>query len=152
MSLDVYLTTQEKRVVNPTSGIFIRSNGETKEISRAEWDELNPNQEPVMIKEMLEVETHEVYSRNITHNLGAMAQEAGIYKQLWWPEEVGAKIAKDLIGPLAVGLSKLKAAPEIFKKHNPDNGWGNYDGLVSFVEDYLSACEEYPEATIGVCR
>ena len=29
------------------------------------------------------------YSANITHNLGKMAEEAGIYKHLWRPEEIG---------------------------------------------------------------
>jgi len=30
-----------------------------------------------------------VYDANITHNLGAMAEAAGIYKHLWRPEEIG---------------------------------------------------------------
>lgn len=30
-----------------------------------------------------------LYSRNITHNLGRMAQAAGIYECLWRPEEHG---------------------------------------------------------------
>ena len=30
----------------------------------------------------------QVFSANITHNLGKMADEAGIYKALWRPDEV----------------------------------------------------------------
>lgn len=33
----------------------------------------------------------EGYSANITHNLGAMAEAAGIYLALWRPEEIGIK-------------------------------------------------------------
>lgn len=33
----------------------------------------------------------EVFSANITHNLGEMADKAGIYKACWRPEEIGAE-------------------------------------------------------------
>lgn len=41
MSLDVCLTTPHI-IHRETSGIFVRENGQTKEISRSEWDERNP--------------------------------------------------------------------------------------------------------------
>lgn len=50
---------------------------------------------------------NEVYDANITHNLNTMAEEAGIYKHLWRPEELGITKAKDLIEPLAEGLAKM---------------------------------------------
>jgi len=93
-----------------------------------------------------------VYESNITHNLGRMAEAAGIYKHLWRPEEIGIKCAADLIIPLTKGLEKMKSDPDAFKAHNPENGWGNYDGLVRFVEAYLEACTAYPDAEIEVSR
>jgi hypothetical protein len=39
----------------------------------------------------------EVYSDNITHNLGEMADAAGIYKALWRPEEIGITKAAELV-------------------------------------------------------
>jgi hypothetical protein len=98
------------------------------------------------------VEDEELYSRNITHNLNKMAEEAGIYTHLWRPEEIGITKAKELIDPLKEGLHKLRSDPERYKKFNPENGWGNYEGLVSFVDDYLKACYEYPNSDIGVSR
>jgi hypothetical protein len=97
-------------------------------------------------------EREEYYSRNITHNLNTMAGEAGIYEALWRPEEIGITKAAELIEPLRKGLNALQSEPDRFKKHNPENGWGNYDGLVSFVRDYLRACEETPDAEIYVSR
>lgn len=94
----------------------------------------------------------EVYSRNITHNLNTLAEAAGIYKHLWRPEELGITKAKELIAPLALGLSQLKSKPSKFKKLNPTNGWGSYEGLVDFVQEYLDACIEHPEADIMVSR
>lgn len=38
------------------------------------------------------------------------------------------------------------------KKFNPENGWGDYDGLVRFVWEYLDACIEYPDADVEVSR
>ncbi len=93
-----------------------------------------------------------VYDRNITHNLTEMADEAGIYKHLWRPEELFIFHAMDLIAPLKEGLSKLKADPERFKKFNPPNGWGSYENLVEFVEDYIVACVKNPDATITISR
>jgi len=101
---------------------------------------------------LLERRPVEVYSANITHNLGRMAKEAGIYMHLWRPDELGITKAHQLIEPLRKGLDVLKAEPDRFKALNPPNGWGSYDGLVRFVEGYLAACIAKPEATVDVDR
>ena len=93
-----------------------------------------------------------LFDANITHNLGQMAKAAGIYKHLWRPEELGITKAGELIDPLSAGLIILLNDPSEFKKLNPENGWGSYDGLVKVVRDYLEACREHPEAEISVCR
>jgi len=151
MSLDVTLTTKEKHKVLPSSGIFVRENGQTKEITKEEWILRNPGIEPVLYKDE-ETETNEVFSANITHNLGTMADEAGLYQYLWRPEEINITKAGELIEPLRQGLHELKMNPDKYKQFNPDNGWGSYDGLVRFVENYLNACYEYPEANVYADR
>ena len=93
-----------------------------------------------------------VYESNITHNLGAMAIEAGIYQHLWQPEEIGITTAAELIEPLTAGLALLKSDPARFEKHNASNGWGMYENFVPFVEEYLAACVENPDAEISVSR
>ena len=94
----------------------------------------------------------EVYSDNITHNLGEMASKAGIYSLLWKPEELNITKANDIIVPLRIGLDKLLDDPVYFKYFNPANGWGRYETLVLFVKNYLKACIEHPESTISICR
>ena len=91
-----------------------------------------------------------VYSANITHNLEYMANEAGIFKHLWCPGEIGITKAEQLIKPLRVGLALLKSDPERFKKFDSRNGWGLYSNFVPFVEKYLQACEEYPDSEVSV--
>ena len=93
-----------------------------------------------------------VHEGNITHNLNKMAKEAGLYEYLWRPEEVGITRSSQLIRPLKKGLNELKRHPEKYAKFNPDNGWGDYDGLVKFVEGYLNACINNKDATIEVSR
>ncbi len=148
MSLDVYLE-QENAEPDESEHIFIRRDGETTEISRAEWESLFPGREPVTVTLP---ETNQVYWRNITHNLGEMAKAATLYEYLWRPDEIGVTRAKQLIEPLTKGLALLKCSPDTFQAYNPPNGWGTYEVLIEFVADYLRACKQYPESTIRVSR
>ena len=97
-------------------------------------------------------EAESLYWSNITHNLGKMAEEAGIYKHLWRPEEIGITKASQLIEPLQEGLRLLKSDPERFKKFDAPNRWGIYKHFVPFVREYLDACIEYPDGNVQVSR
>lgn len=115
----------------------------------------------------------DMYTANITHNLGNMAMAAGIYEALWRPymlhdtfvpfgegeyekeynyEESVTMYAKDIIPKLKAGLRRLKRSPEKYKKFNSENGWGMYEHFVPFVAEYLKECEKDPEAKIEVSR
>lgn len=104
-----------------------------------------------------------VYSGNITHNLGKMAKavefgleakEEGLtlYDVLWRPEEHGFKYARDISDLLDIGWNILLSSPEEYKKYNPENGWGSYEGLCDFVYKYRNACWDNPEAELSVSR
>lgn len=117
-----------------------------------------------------EMET--LYSANITHNLGEMADKAGIYEALWrphrlrdnynipegdhnaeWEFEDSINIkASEIIPIIDKGLESLKSKPEYFKQFNSPNGWGMYEHFVPFVEKYLEACKEYPDSIVEVSR
>lgn len=101
---------------------------------------------------LVETKPCEVFETNITHNLGKMADKAGIYYACWRPEEVGIKKAKDIIPVLEKGLADLKARPDYFKQFDSPNGWGTHDDFVPWVEKYLAACNKHPEAEIWVSR
>lgn len=89
-----------------------------------------------------------VYSANITHNLGKMAREAGIYQHLWQPSEIGVQWAADLIEPLTAGLRLLESDPDRFRRFDAPNGWGRYENFVEFVRDYLEACKNHRNAAV----
>jgi len=97
-------------------------------------------------------ESDEVYWANITHNLNNMAEECGIYKAIWRPEEIGKTKASEIVEILENGLNDLIKRPDHFKQFNSLNGWGLYEHFVPFVSEYLHACKEYPDAIIRVSR
>lgn len=148
MSLDVYLKLPGVQVAIEAK-IYIREDGQTREITRAEWDARYPGRAPFTVASE---ETEDVYSANITHNLNQMADAAGIYQALWRPEEIGITHARQLIEPLRSGLETLRSDPARFSALNPSNGWGSYDRLVRFIMDYLEACCNYPTAEVSVSR
>lgn len=100
----------------------------------------------------LTIEGARVFDWNITHNLNTMAGEVNLYLHLWRPEELEITQAKQLIEPLSKGLSLLVCNKDEFTQFNPENGWGDFDGLVKFIIEYLAACKKYPEAIIHACR
>lgn len=91
-----------------------------------------------------------VFNETITHNLKKMAYKADISCYLWEPDENGIKTAGELIKPLKRGLKKLIDDPVYYKQFNPPNGWGNYNDLVIWLEKYIQACEDNPDAEIAV--
>lgn len=147
MSLDVYLRSKTPVILKST-GVFIRDNGSTRELTVEEVKLRYPDSN---IEEN-EYETDEVFHENCTYNLNKMAMQIDLYKCLWRPDELNITIAKDLIDLLREGLHKLKLEPDKYKEFNPPNGWGDYDGLVNFVENYLNACYKYPDAEVHILR
>ena len=89
---------------------------------------------------------------NITHNLGPMAKEAGIYQEVWRPGEVCIAKAEQMIEPLRKGIAEMKADPERFKALDSSNGWGTYADFLPWLEEYLAACEANPDADLSVSR
>ena len=120
----------------------------------------------------LEPQRESLYNANITHNLGKMAEAAGLYEALWRPyqlkpgydipeddyeaenafEEANPVRAHEIIPIIEKGLEDMKARPKHYEKFNSPNGWGMYDNFVPFVEKYLDALKEFPEADIDVWR
>lgn len=122
--------------------------------------------------ETWEERLEEVYEGNLTHNLTLMSSECGLYEPLWRPhrtikgynireedpeletefEDQVTMYARDITHLIERGLEELESKPEEYKKYNPSNGWGTYDGLVNFTKEYLKALKTYPESIIKTSR
>jgi hypothetical protein len=108
--------------------------------------------------DLMVIKPTSIFSMNITHNLGKMATAVvlsngkTLYDVLWRPEEHNYFTAEDISELLDEGFNILLSAPEEYKQYNPENGWGEYDGLVQFVYQYRNACWENPSAELRVSR
>jgi len=120
----------------------------------------------------LEPKKEEMYSANITHNLGDMASEAGIYEALWRPyrlkegynipeddhnaeykfEEENPVRAFEIIPIIEKGLEDMLARSEHYKTFDSPNGWGLYVHFIPFIERYLEALRKYPESFVECDR
>jgi hypothetical protein len=99
-----------------------------------------------------EVRESEVHFQNITHNLNMMAKEAGMYKPLWRPEEVGITKAAELTPYLEKGIADMKDNPSKYRKFDAKNGWGTYDDFLPWLEELLQASKDFPESDIHISR
>lgn len=96
---------------------------------------------------------YSVFDANITHNLGKMADAAGVYQCLWRDnEDPSLTCAGDLIEKLQAGIEQMKADPATYKALNSPNGWGLYEDFLPWLEKLLEACIKYPKAKIHVSR
>ena len=96
-------------------------------------------------------EPTEIFSINITHNCSKMMLTASenLYDALYNSHGVEAWT---IIDQLTDGLHWLYLRSSLVKLEAPKNGWGSYEGLVSFVCKVLEACILYPKSTISICR
>lgn len=96
--------------------------------------------------------TQTIYEGNITHNLNEMAIALDCYYACWRPEEIGITTAEQVIPFLKIAIARLNSDPDLYKKYEPENGWGTVNDLKRFLTSYLQACESWPYAEVGVSR
>ena len=100
----------------------------------------------------LKQDGEQVFEANITHNLGRMAEEGGMYHHLWRPEEGGVVKASQLIPVIKSGLLQMIDDPGRFLVLEPSNGWGSYEDFLPWLIEYYQACINYPDATVHASR
>ena len=116
--------------------------------------------------------TLEVGSVNCTHNLTTMAdnvpagimnvwdsetkgmvnREITLYEAMWRPDEVGIYNGSDLMTPLQAALEFMITNREALIEYNPENNWGNYEGLVEAVREMGKHCMMFPHARVECDR
>lgn len=157
MSLDITIISPEP-IKKKRTGVYVRINGRTCELTKEEAIVHFPDVDPNTIIEE-EVETNEFWYGNITHNLTEMAEDClsfeeeyqhyNLYDLLWRETQVPftGVYLNIYIAHLAYCLCILKNDPDHFKKFNPENGWGTYEQLVNFVEEFIKALVTMPEGS-----
>lgn len=148
MSLDLTLTTR-KPIIRKGTGVFIREKGETRELQTIEEVRAHFPDSDISGIEVREYETNAIFDENITHNLGRMAENIygdnySLYTLLWRPEEKGfTKVNKCYIENISECLAYMLIHRKELEQYNPENGWGNYEGLLRFVTKLAYALSEW---------
>ena len=78
-----------------------------------------------------------------------MWRRANVYEALY---DSPGQLAGSVIMALDVGLFHMQNNPDIYTALNPANGWGNYEGALTFLAGLLEACRRHPKATLWVSR
>ena len=95
-------------------------------------------------------EERDVFSSNYTSNCSRMWDAAGCSLRDWAYDKAAGRRASTLIEPLRTAIRTMEEDPQRFREMEPDNRWGSYDGALKWLRSILSACEEYPEASVYV--
>lgn len=101
----------------------------------------------------LEIETgnghlYTVYEDNYTKNVSNMFRAAIEDIGLKRFHGMGAEFAILLINK---AILKMQSDPERYKKMNPENGWGDYEGALKVLQNLHAACVQHPLCTIHIC-
>lgn len=94
-------------------------------------------------------EERRVFDGNITHNLTELWRELHVHDELY---ECAGKTAKDIVEPVRAAFERLIEDLEGYRKFDAPNGWGKAVHAVAFLYRLMRACEQYPDASIGVWK
>lgn len=83
---------------------------------------------------------------NYTWNVSPMYTEALGYTL----SELDGEKAKSVVGELQQGYMRMLDNPQKYKKMNPPNGWGDYEGALKYLRDLIVACQENPDCKIDI--
>lgn len=147
MSLDLYINSP-KPVRHRGTGVYIRENGVTRELSTAEEVRAHfPDADTSNIS-IIEYETDYIWHGNVTHNLNKMAMnvpigEHTLYEYLWRPDEIGVQyITEAFVNSIYMAFNHLKLHKDKLIEYNSDNGWGTYENLYDFCKSLVMCLTE----------
>lgn len=97
----------------------------------------------------------DVFGKEISHELRFMAEDVSVFDVIsvfdvvWRPSESGFTSASKIFPYLESGMHMVEIEREYLE--NPARKESNrYEEFLSFLKEYKSACEKYPDAKISV--
>lgn len=85
--------------------------------------------------------SHEVGGWQLTYNLSEMVRSAGAYKIFANHSTTGP----EGLEILERAVLALESDPDRFRKMNPANGWGSYDGLLKVFREMVREMKDGPQ-------
>lgn len=90
----------------------------------------------------------EIYERNVTYNLADMYYKCIDEKQGF--KKLNKMNCKEALPIIHTAIQDMLNNTEEYKKLNPKNGWGSYEGLLETLQGMKSCCENNPDGIIHV--
>ena len=103
----------------------------------------------VWLTETVTIKDSVVVSKNITHNLGEMWRQLGVYDALY---NSAGKKAKDVLPVMREGLRLMVENPGKYKRFSATNGWGTYEQALPWLIELVAEFEEHPNGVIGISK
>ena len=145
MSLDLYIKSNAP-VIKKGTGVYVRKDGPTVELKTIEEIHRHFPDSDLSKISIDKYEDCDFWHGNISHNMGRMASKVPIegseltqFDLMWQPDEHG--IVKTGSSGYRNNVLKeflyMRGNREDLSLLNPENGWGDYDQLLEFTEDYI---------------
>lgn len=83
---------------------------------------------------------------NYTYNCSKMLWEAADTSL----SALHGKPVEEVAQVLSKGVAVMRADPARFQAMNPENGWGDYDSWLDYLDRIIDACQRYPGAVLEV--
>lgn len=83
---------------------------------------------------------------NITYNVNPMFHEALGYGL----RQTDGRNAGELLPELRKGIADMQDRPAVCTAMNPENGWGNAQVTLEYLQGFAAACAAHPKATVRV--
>lgn len=90
----------------------------------------------------------EIYERNVTYNLADMYYKC-IDKEQGFKKLNGMN-CKEALPIIYHAISDMLNNADEYKKLNPKNGWGSYEGLLVTLQEMRNCCENNSDGIINV--
>ena len=90
----------------------------------------------------------EIYERDVTYYLADMYYKC-IDKEKGFKKLDGMN-CKEALPIINNAIQDMLNNADEYRKLNPKNGWGSYEGLLKTLQEMRNCCESNPDGTINV--
>lgn len=90
----------------------------------------------------------EIYEANVTYNLSDMYYKC-IDKEQGY-RKLDGMTCKNALSIINNSIADMLNNADEYRKLNPSNGWGSYEGLLAQLQQMRSCCESNPDGIIYV--
>jgi hypothetical protein len=64
--------------------------------------------------------------------------------------ELDGRGAADTVDVLTAAVAAMRERAQEFRAQEPENGWGDYQGALGYLERLLAGCQAHPATTIRI--